>query len=95
MLNRLKAWTIHRDRALVFKRTFDLEGPRASDAERVLAYLRDFCGAEKTTLGATPEETHVLIGRREVWLKITEFLNFDERTVRELTETHDDHFGFE
>jgi hypothetical protein len=71
----------------------DAEGIRGLAAERVLAALRDYCLAEKPTVGASPEETYRMIGRRDVWLHIQDILKFDENTIKDLKEAHDEFFG--
>lgn len=86
---------VRRARHQAFAATFDQNGPGGIHAERVLAALRDFCCATKPTVGGSVEETYRLAGRRDVWLFITEQLNFTEEQIRQFVEAHDDYFGDE
>jgi hypothetical protein len=65
------------------------EGPLRRSAERVLADLRDFCFAERSTYDADGRMAARREGRREVWLRITKHLNLDEATVQQLMEAED------
>lgn len=55
---------------MVYVKTF--EGPYAQE---VLADLARFCRANKTTFHTDARAHAVLEGRREVWLRIQEYLN--------------------
>ena len=80
-------------KARAFRTVFDVTGPNGAEVERVLATLRDFCFATKSTALGAVEDLPVLEGRRQVWLKICEYLHMDEKTVRELKTVHQQYFG--
>ncbi len=88
--NNLAAIRIRFFRKRAFQRALDTEGPNGEAVERFLAWMRDYCFAQKSTAGATPEETARNNGRREVWLAINDVLNFDEQEVRKFVETHEE-----
>lgn len=54
--------------------------------EHVLADLRDYCLVTRTTFSTDPLVSARMQGRREVALRIINFLNLDEETVRKLME---------
>lgn len=58
-------------------------------AEHVLADLRDFCWAQKTSFDPDPLIMARRAGRRDVWLRITQYLNLDEAQVQTLMEIDD------
>lgn len=62
-------------------------GELRRDAERVLADLREFCGVSRATI-FDPEPLIMARreGRREVFVRIQNFLNLDEKTVQQLME---------
>ncbi len=58
--------------------------------EHVLRDLRDFCGADRTTI--FDPDIAVMArreGRREVFVRISNFLNLDEQQVQQLMEIDD------
>jgi hypothetical protein len=58
--------------------------------QRVLADLRDFSGATSTTIfDPDPLEMARMAGRREVFMRISYFLDLDESKVRKLMEIDD------
>ena len=57
--------------------------------EHVLANMRDFCFAQKSTSDPDPYVVARREGRREVWLRITKYLNLDEAQVQEMMEIED------
>ncbi|BBC99102.1 Bbp19 family protein [Sphingobium sp. YG1] len=59
------------------------------DAEAVLADLRDYCRAQSSGFSPDPLIMAKMAGRREVWLRIMEFLNLDEKLVQTLMEVDD------
>lgn len=78
-----------RDRALDYlgfrKQSYLAVFNPASEATRyVLEDLARFCRAHRTTVGKTPEQTLVLEGRREVWLRIQNHLNLTDEQLYEL-----------
>ena len=89
LLSRLD-WYLRRDRKKSFARVFDIEGTLGKDVEHVLAYLRNFCFVNKTTASENTIEMAVLEGRRQVFLKIMEIMNFDLSKVEPLMEVHDE-----
>ena len=64
-------------------------GGLSRDGEAVLADLREFCFAQKTTFHADAVETAKREGRRQVWLRLTQFLTLDEKQVQQLMEIDD------
>lgn len=86
---------IRLSRRRAFQALFDLEGDRRVEAERFLAWMRDYCFAQRSTEGANAEETARNNGRRDVWLAIHAVMNFDETEISKLVEAHDDYFGTE
>ena len=58
-------------------------------AHHVLADLRDFTAAEKPMFNSAPLIMARLQGRRDVWLRITRYLNLDEAQVQKLMEIDD------
>lgn len=47
------------------------------DAEKMIEDLKEFCRAETSTFHSDARIHAVLEGRREVWLRIQEFLNLN------------------
>ena len=68
--------------AFAYNRVFDKKSPFT---EAVLKDLAKFCRAHQTTYHPDPRIHAVLEGRREVWLKIQEYLNM---TIDEIYELH-------
>lgn len=62
-----------------YHQTFD-----PAHAQPVLKDLARFCRANGSTFGSTTEQTFVLIGRREVFLRIQERLNLSPDQLAEL-----------
>lgn len=64
------------------------QGPHA---DVVLADLRRFCRATMPTADVDNEKsTYLLEGRREVWLRIANFLNLSDDQIYQLMEKHDE-----
>ena len=84
MLNMLRQLAIVRARH--YKRLFRPDSGMSRDAEIVLADLRTFCFAEKTTFSMDTHRAARDAGRREVWLRIVQHLDLDESQVRKLME---------
>lgn len=67
-------------------------GPHV-DAAIVLADLKRFCNGGKSSIRldnlgkVDPHAMAVAEGRREVWLRLTQYLYLDEKTLTNLTET--------
>lgn len=57
--------------------------------EAALADLRDFCFAQSSTFDPDPHIAARRAGRRDVWLRITKYLNLDEDQVQKLMEIDD------
>lgn len=65
-------------------------GQLKRSGERVLADLRTFCWADKPTIfDKDPVVMARREGRREVFVRIQNFLNLDERVVQKLMELDD------
>lgn len=52
-------------------------------AQKVLADLARFCRASESTFHADPRVHAVAEGRREVWLRITKYLNLSTQELME------------
>lgn len=76
-------------RARSYRAVFMPEGVIDRDREIVLADLRDFGCAQKTTFSADPYEAARRQGRREMWLRISQHLTLDEDRVQKLVEIDD------
>lgn len=87
-LNLLRRATILRARS--YRAVFAPEGVIDRDHEVVLADLRDFGFANKTTFDADPYVAARRQGRREMWLRISQHLNLDEERVQKLVELEDE-----
>lgn len=86
-INALRRMAILRARS--YRAVFAPEGVVDRDREIVLADLRDFCFANKTTFDADPQIAARRQGRREAWLRISQHLNLDEERVQKLVELDD------
>lgn len=81
-------------RRLAYRRLFLTEDGRPNpDASVVLADLKRFCRAEGTTLIVSPTSGQVdplamahAEGRREVWIRLQQYLHLDDRIITNLTE---------
>lgn len=91
MVREVKNWL--RRRAIMQSRQvralFKPEGVMSRQAEAVLADLRDFCAAQDSTFNSDPLIMARMAGRREVWLRLTKFLNLDEAQVQTMMEVDD------
>lgn len=76
-------------RARSYRAVFQPEGVIDRDREIVLADLRDFCCANRTTFSTDPHEASRLQGRREAWLRIVQHLTLDEAAIIKLVEVDD------
>lgn len=72
-----------------YRRIFLSEGTLVISGEHVLADLRDYCFAEKSTFDPDPHIMARREGRRDVWLRIVRYLNLDEAQVQVLMEIDD------
>lgn len=69
---------------------FGEDGELTHHGAKVIADLRDFCRANKSTFDADPRVHALLEGRREVVLRIFDMLNIDSRDVRHIVEVKDE-----
>lgn len=76
-----------------FDIVFDLHGPHGIHAERVMAYLRDFCCANRTTGNGDVQQMAIMEGRRQVFLKIMEIRKFDPHLIDEAKGNADELIG--
>lgn len=72
--------------SVAYKNTF-----QSDDGQRVLRDLSGFCHAGKTSVklgphGVDPQATLVAEGRREVWLRISDYLGLTPDQMRQLAE---------
>jgi hypothetical protein len=86
-INALRRLTILRARS--YRAVFMPEGVIDRDREIVLADLREFGCALRTTFSADPYEAARRQGRREMWLRISQHLTLDEDRVQKLVEIDD------
>lgn len=68
----------------------DNEGNPTRHAAPMLADLAKFCRANESTFDADPRIHALLEGRREVFLRIINFLSIDSETVSSLVKVKDD-----
>lgn len=61
-------------RSVAYQNVFDLKSPYT---HAVLKDLAKFCRAHESTFNADPRAHAILEGRREVWLRIQEYLNLN------------------
>jgi hypothetical protein len=61
--------------------------------EAALADLRDYCFADSSAFDPDPIIMARRQGRRDVWLRITKYLNLDEAQVQQLMEIDDGYGG--
>lgn len=55
--------------------------PTTPDDTMALADLARFCRATQDCLGADERQTYILIGRRQVWLRITQHLSLTPKEL--------------
>ncbi|MGN6122780.1 MAG: hypothetical protein ACTHOJ_07455 [Sphingomonas oligoaromativorans] len=75
--------------ARAFRAVFQPDGALSIDANHVLSDLREFCFAQKSTFDP---DTHLMArreGRRDVFLRVSRYLNLDEDQVQKLMEIDD------
>jgi hypothetical protein len=80
---------IRRNRMRAYKEVFrQPDGSLTPAAEVVLADLKKFCRADRSThsFGGKPTDMAVAEGRREVWLRLMSFLNMTEADFYHLKE---------
>ena len=70
-----QAQSVLATRALSYQRVFLKKGV---DTDTVLSDLAKFCRANTSTYQADPRLSDVLIGRREVWLRIQHHLRLSD-----------------
>lgn len=66
-----------------------IDGP-APAQRAVLADLKRFCHAEYPTFDADPRVHALREGRREVWLRIQQFINLSDQDIADIREDMDD-----
>lgn len=77
-------------RGWAYRATFTVDGEkRRIVADHVLADLRDFTFAQKPAFDRDPIIMARLQGRRDVWLRITNYLNLDEAQAQAFMEIDD------
>lgn len=76
-----KARGFLRTRKASYQQVFEGHGA----AREVLMDLAQFCRADETTFHNDPRKSDVLIGRREVWLRIQEHLHLSNEELFKLT----------
>lgn len=86
-------WAAAAPRRSIWRRLFlipteDGDSLRRS-GEAALADLREYCFAQKSVFDPNPQIMARREGRRDVWLRITKYLNLDEATVQQLMEIDD------
>jgi len=87
-INRMRKRAIFQSRAV--KEIFLGDGGKLTrSGEAVLADLREYCFAQKSLFHSDALVMAKREGRREVWMRLTKFLNLDERQVEQLMEIDD------
>jgi len=84
-------------KALAYRRTFlGDDGKPTTDGTVMLADLKAFCYADKSTTKVSPVSKMVdpiasaqAEGRREVWLRITQILYLDDRIIQAINDLED------
>ncbi len=77
-------------RALLYRIVFTVEGDTLRlAANHVLADLRDYAFARTSAFDPDPIIMARRQGRRDVWLRISNYLDLDEATVQQLMEIDD------
>lgn len=85
-----RAWLA--DKARRYRATFlGEDGAPKGDAERVLGDLRKFCRGNGSTFDPNPYQAARLEGRREVFQRISNFLNLTDAQVNQLKEVETDY----
>lgn len=72
-----------------YAQVFGFEGARTPAQEAVLADLRRFCRASTSCWAEEPRAHALLEGRREVFLRIQQFLGMTEEQILQLAEMED------
>lgn len=85
MTVRDEAKAVLNNRALSYQRVFLKKGV---DTDRVLTDLAKFCRASETTYHADQRLSDVLIGRREVFLRIAQHLHLTDEQLWNLYGNH-------
>ncbi len=75
-----------RSRSFAYRRTFALDNPAA---QQVLGDLSKFCRAHVSTFHRDDRIHAVLEGRREVWLRIQEYLNLTEEQIYKMHKVYE------
>lgn len=76
--------------ALLYRIVFTVDGATLRlSANHVLADLREYCFARSSAFDPDPIIMARRQGRRDVWLRITNYLELDEATVQKLMEIDD------
>lgn len=70
-----------RTRKLAYTQTFNLQSVAV---QAVLKDLSRFCRAHETTFSKDDRTTYMLEGRREVWLRIQNYLNLTQDQLYDL-----------
>lgn len=79
-MNPIRAtWDFLRRRKIDYQLTFT-----SPAGQGVLHDLAKFCRADDNAYTKDPNQTHVLIGRREVWLRIQKHLNLTPDQLYEI-----------
>ena len=73
-----QARTLLWNRSLAYQRIFLGHG---TDTDEVLSDLAKFCRASETTYHVDQRLSDVLIGRREVWIRLQHHLNLTEEQL--------------
>lgn len=80
-------------RKRAYRRVFMPNGELSPDAKLVMADLAQFCHVGRSTFRVSPvtkqADSHAMAlaeGRREVFLRLHQTLNFDESSVLDMTE---------
>lgn len=68
------------------------EGGFTPAQEAVIADLKRFCHAETPTYSVDPREHALREGRREVWLRIQQFVGLTDSQIADIREVDDDSF---
>jgi len=92
MLQTVRVRLMRRRRA-AYRELFGTGGNMTPAQRTALADLKRFCHAEYPTFDADPRVHALREGRREVWLRIHQFINLTDSQIADIKEDIEDDFG--
>lgn len=77
-----------KSRQMAYRRTFQLDN---AYAQQVLGDLAKFCRAHDSTFHKDPRAHALMEGRREVWLRIQEYLKLSDNQIYKMHRVQEFH----